>query len=265
MAVAHKGSISMYMVLIPTGLYKTTTDHTIRFNQIDKESGARIKHKKYCSHCGKEVTSADIIKGYEYEKGRYVTMTDDELELLKTNKDRTIHLEQCSKINQIDMIYYNKNYYAVPDKGAEKAFELLRQSLLSLKMVGIAKTVIGQSEKTIALYPLKEGMIAKTLYYYDEIVEIPRKIPKMQLDKKELEMTKMIIKNMEKPFVASNFKDEYQERLKDAIWQKIKGNNIISVDQGEPNNIIDLMEALKESLEQSDKENKRQHKDQAGA
>ena len=151
MAVAHKGSISMYMVLIPTSLYKTTTDNTIHFNQLDKESKARIRYKKYCSHCGKEVSSEDIVKGYEYEKGRYVTMTEDELELLKTNKDRTIHLVQCSKLNDIDMLYYDKNYYVVPDKGAEKPFELLRQSLLSLKMIGIAKTVIGQSEKTIAL------------------------------------------------------------------------------------------------------------------
>ena len=263
MAVAHKGSISMYMVLIPTSLYKTTTDNTIHFNQLDKESKARIRYKKYCSHCGKEVSSEDIVKGYEYEKGRYVTMTEDELELLKTNKDRTIHLVQCSKLNDIDMLYYDKNYYVVPDKGAEKPFELLRQSLLSLKMIGIPKTVIGQSEKTIALYPLKDGMIAKTLYYYDEIVEIPRKISKMKLDEKELEMTKLILKNMEKKFMASDFKDEYQERLKEAIWQKIKGNNVIAVDQGEQSNIIDLMEALQKSLEQSEKGNK--HEDQAGA
>ena len=91
MAVAHKGSISMGMVLIPIGLYKTTVDNDIHVNQLEKESKARIKYKKYCSHCGKEVAAKDIIKGYEYEKDKYVVMTDDELERIKTKKDKTIH------------------------------------------------------------------------------------------------------------------------------------------------------------------------------
>lgn len=250
MAVAHKGSIAMSLLLIPTGLYKTTTDNDIHFNQLDRESGARIKYKKYCSHCGKEVGTSDIIKGYEYEKGKYVTMTDEELDRLKTNKDKTIHLVQCSKMREIDSIYYDYNYYAVPDKGAEKPFELMRQGLLAMKMVGIAKTVIGQSEKTIVLYPLKDGMIAKTLYYSDEIVEIPRKVPKMQLDKKELELTKMVIQAMEKPFKAEEFRDEYQERLRNAIMEKIKGNEVLAVDQGPSNSVRDLMESLEGSLKE---------------
>ena len=92
MAVAHKGSISMGLVLIPIGMYKATVDNDIHFNQLNKESKARIKYKKYCSHCGKEVTNADIIKGYEYEKGKYVVMTDEDLEKIKTKKDKTIHV-----------------------------------------------------------------------------------------------------------------------------------------------------------------------------
>lgn len=92
MAVAHKGNISMGLVFIPIGLYKSTVDNDIHFYQLDKESKARIKYKKYCSHCNKEVTSDDIIKGYEYEKDKYVVMTDDELEKIKTQKDKTIHI-----------------------------------------------------------------------------------------------------------------------------------------------------------------------------
>ena len=92
MAVAHKGSISMGLVLIPIGMYKATVDNDIHFNQLEKESKARIKYKKYCNHCGKEVSSSDIIKGYEYEKDKYVVMADDELERIKTKKDKTIHI-----------------------------------------------------------------------------------------------------------------------------------------------------------------------------
>lgn len=245
MAVAHKGSISMDIILIPVGLYRTTVDNSIHFNQLEKESKARIKYKKYCSHCGKEVTATDIIKGYQYEKDKYVVMTNEELEKLKTKKDKTIHIIHFAKMNEVDMIYYEKDYYACPDAGAEKAFELIHQAMLGLKRVAIAKTVMGQNEKLIVLYPTKAGVIAKTLFYEDEIAQIPKTVPKMDLEENALNMAKMVIENMTKPFVAAHFKDEYQERLKDAIMTKIQGKEIITTDTGEgENNIIDLMDAL---------------------
>lgn len=257
MAVAHKGSISMGLVLIPVGLYKATVDNDIHFNQLDKESRARIRYKKYCSHCGKEVGSRDIVKGYEYEKDRYVVMTDEELEKIKTKKDRTIHIIQFAKMSEVDMIYYEKDYYAVPDAGAEKAFELLRQSMLSLKKVAVAKTVMGTNEKLLVLYPTKEGIIVKTLFFHDEIAAVPKPVRKMKLDENELSMAKMLIENMTKPFVAEDYHDEYQERLRDAIMKKIDGQEIVSADTGSAANVIDLMDALQKSLELSGKKNKR--------
>lgn len=251
MAVAHRGSISMGLVLIPIGLYKTTTDNDIHFNQLEKESKARIKYKKYCSHCNKEVTTSDIIKGYEYEKDKYVIMTGEELEKIKSKRDKTIHIIQFAKLSEVDQLYYEKNYYGIPEAGAEKAFELLRQSLLAEKKVAIAKTVIGTRENLIVLYPTKVGMIVKTLFYYDEIVEPPKQISKMKLDENELQMAKMLIDNMTKPFDANNYRDEYQERLREAIMKKIQGKEIVSADTDQPNNVIDLMEALQKSLEMS--------------
>lgn len=205
----------------------------------------------FYTHCGKEVTSADIIKGYEYEKDRYVVMTEEDLEKIKTKKDKTIHILQFAKMSEVNMIYYKKDYYAVPDAGAEKAYELLRQSLLSQKKVAIAKTVIGTNEKLLVLYPTKDGIIVKTLFYHDEIAAMPRTVPKMKLDKNELAMAKMLIENMTKPFVAEEFRDEYQARLREAIMKKIQGQKIVSVDTSGPSNVIDLMEALQKSLELS--------------
>lgn len=251
MAVAHKGSISMGLVLIPIGMYKTTQDNDIHFNQLDRESKARIKYKKYCSHCGKEVTSADIIRGYEYEKNKYVVMSDEELEKIKTKKDKTIHIIQFAKMSEVNMIYYEKDYYAVPETGAEKAYELLRQALLSQKKVAIAKTVMGTNEKLLVLYPTRDGIIVKTLFYQDEIVAMPKSVPKMKLDENELNMAKMLIENMTKPFVAEDFQDEYQARLREAIMKKIQGQEIVAVDTSGPSNVIDLMEALQRSLELS--------------
>lgn len=248
MAVAHKGSISMGLVLIPIGLYKTTTDNDIHFNQLEKESKARIKYKKYCSHCNKEVTPDDIIKGYEYEKDKYVIMTDDDLEKIKTKKDRTIHIIQFANMSEVDPIYFEKDYYAVPDAGAEKAYELLRQSMLLQGKVAIAKTVMGTNQKLIVLYPLEDGIIIKTLFYADEVVAIPKQVPGMELDENELLMAKMLIENMTKPFQAADYKDEYQEHLREAIMKKIQGKEIVSTETTEQNNVIDLMEALQRSL-----------------
>jgi DNA end-binding protein Ku len=251
MAVAHKGSISMGLVLIPIGLYKTTADNDIHFNQLDKESKARIRYKKYCSHCNKEVTAKDIIKGYEYEKDKYVIMTEEELEKIKTKKDKTIHIIQFAKLSEVDQLYYEKNYYGIPDTGAEKAFELLRQSLLTQKKVAIAKTVIGTRENLLVLYPTKDGLIVKTLFYQDEVVAPPKQVPKVKLEESELEMAKMLIDTMTKPFDATTFKDEYQERLREAIMTKIQGKEIITADAEPGNNVIDLMEALQKSLDLS--------------
>ena len=251
MAVAHKGSISMGMVLIPIVLYKTTVDNDIHFNQLEKESKARIKYKKYCSHCGKEVAAKDIIKGYEYEKDKYVVMTDDELERIKTKKDKTIHILQFAKMSEVNMIYYEKDYYAIPEAGAEKAYELLRQALLAEKKVAIAKTVMGTNEKLLVLYPLKDGMIVKTLFYNDEIAAVPKQVPKMKLGEQELEMARMLIQNMTQAFEPEQYQDEYQVRLRDAIMKKIQGQEIVTADTGGPDNVIDLMEALRKSLEQT--------------
>lgn len=252
----------MGLVLIPVGLYKTTVDNDIHFNQLCRESKERIQYKKYCRHCDKEIKSEDIIKGYEYEKGKYVVMTNEELEKIKTKKDKTIHILQFAKMSEVNMIYYERDYYAMPEAGAEKAFELLRQSLLSQKKVAIAKTVMGTSEKLLVLYPTKDGIIVKTLFYQDEITAMPKTVPKMKLDENELNMAKMLIENMTKPFDASDFHDEYQERLRAAITKKIQGQEIVAMDTNGPSNVIDLMEALQKSLELTGNE---KHKTQGTA
>lgn len=251
MAVAHKSAISVGLLYIPVGLYKTTRDIGVSFNQLCKDSHERIKYKKYCPSCDKEVKGDEIIKGYEFEKGKYVTISEDELEKIKTKKDKTIHIEHFAKLADIDQIYYEKNYYLVPEAGAEKAYELLRQAMLSQKEAAIAKTVIGTTEQLLVLYPTKETIIAKTLFYQEEIQQMPKSQAKMQLDKSELEMAKTLISTMTKKFDASAYHDEYQQRLREAIETKIQGQQIVSADNTAPVNVIDLMEALKKTVEMS--------------
>lgn len=254
MGVSHKGAISLGLLYIPVGLYTTTRDNDIRFNQLCKDTKERVKYKKYCPSCNKEVKSDDIIKGYEYEADKYVVMTQDEIEKIKTKKDKTIHIIQFVNLPEIDQIYYEKNYYTIPDAGAEKAFELLRAAMLSEGKVALAKTVIGTKENLIVLYPTEDGMIAKTLFYLDEINPIPKQIPQVTLSEAELTMAKTLLNSLTKPFDASEYKDEYQERLRDAIIQKIHGEDIVAVDSSEPSNVIDLMEALQRTLEMSNQQ-----------
>ncbi len=150
------------------------------------------------------------------------------------------------------------------DAGAEKAFELLRQSMLSLKKVAVAKTVMGTNEKLLVLYPTKEGIIVKTLFFHDEIAAVPKPVRKMKLDENELSIAKMLIENMTKPFVAEDYHDEYQERFREAIMKKIEGQEIVSADTGSTANVIDLMDALQKSLELSGKKDKRSREQLTG-
>lgn len=248
-AVAHKSAISVGLIYIPVDLFKTTRDISISFNQLCKDTHQRVRYKKYCPSCNKEVKSDDIIKGYEFEKDRYVTITEEELEKIKTKKDKTIHVLHFAKMEDVDSIYFEKNYYVVPHSGGEKAFELFRQALLTEEKVAIAKTVIGTNESLIVLYPTDDGIIAKMLYYQEEIQEIPKLQAKVELDENELMMAKTLISSMTKEFDISAYHDEYQERLREAIQKKIEGQEIVDVDENRPDNVIDFMDALKKTIE----------------
>lgn len=256
MGVSHKGAISLGLLYIPVGLYTTTRDNDISFNQLCKDTKERVKYKKYCPSCNKEVKADDIIKGYEYERDKYVVMTQDEIEKIKTKKDKTIHIIQFVNLPEIDQIYYKKNYYAIPEAGAEKAFELLRAVMLSEGKVALAKTVIGTKENLIVLYPTEEGIIAKTLFYQDEINSVPKQLPRVELNEAEITMAKTLLNSLTRPFDASSYKDEYQERLRDSILQKIRGEDIVAADNSEPSNVIDLMEALQRTIAMSENNKK---------
>ena len=216
----------------------------------EKEDAPGRKLGFIAQEIGREINTMGS-KANEHDIQKLVVRMKDELEKIKTKKDKTIHIVQFAKMSEVNMIYYEKDYYAIPDTGAEKAYELLRQSLLSQKKVAIAKTVMGTNEKLLVLYPTKEGIIVKTLFYHDEIAAIPKAVPKMKLDENELNMAKMLIENMTKPFKAEDFQDEYQARLREAIMKKIQGQEIVAVESSSPSNVIDLMEALQKSLELS--------------
>lgn len=248
MAVAHKGAISFGLVHIPVSLYRTVREHDIAFNQLCKKSKQRVHYKKYCGNCEKELKPEDIVKGYQYEKGKYVIMTNEELEAIKSDKDKTIHILQFCDIDEIDDLYYEKNYYAIPDTGSEKAYELLRQTMEQEGKVAIAKTVLGTKETLLALCPKQQSIVIKTLFYRDEIVDMPKAFAHPEVQTKELKIASQLIKAMSAPYDPNEYTDEYQERLMAAIRQKIEGEAISVPQEKESAGIADLMDALKQSV-----------------
>ena len=251
MAVSHKGAISFGLVYIPVSLYTATQDNDIRFNQLHKDDHQRIRYKKVCGHCGKEVSTNDIVKGFEYDEGQYVVVSEDDFEKIKTEKDKSIQILHFANLNQISPIYYDKTYHAIPDAGGEKAFELLRSAMMAEQKIAIGKTVMGTQETLLAIIPREDGMLIEKMFYQEEIKHLPKDYSRPQISEAELAMAKTLIASMDKPFEPDVYKDEYQERLKDLISQKIAGKEIVAADEQPAGNVIDLMEALKASIEQS--------------
>lgn len=248
MAVSHKTTIAFSLVSVPISMYTATQDNDISFNQLHEADGQRVRYKKVCGHCGQEVKSEDIVKGYEYAEDKYVTITNDDLEKIKTEKDKSIQILHFANLNQISPMYFDKSYYAVPEAGGEKAFELLRYALMEEQKIAIGKTVMRDKENLIAIIPREDGLLVQTMLFQDDIKELPKTYNKPEISQEELNMAKTLINTMNTPFNSDMYKDEYQEKLKGLIETKIQGKEV--VDQKEDNNnIIDLMEALKKSVE----------------
>lgn len=247
MAVAHKSTIIFDFVYIPVLLYTAAKDNDIHFTQLHKTTKERIQYKKTCSHCG-NVKPEDIVKGYQYGKGRYVIITDDDIERIKTEKDKSIQILQTTDLSSINPIYFNKTYNALPDVGSERAFELLRLTLFEESKVAIAKTVMGTNETMMAIIPTATGMVINTLYYVEEVEELPVSYVKAGVHPEELMMAKALIRSMDAPYEPELYHDEYQLRLKELIDAKIDGEEVFITDENAPH-VINLMEALEKSVE----------------
>ena len=263
MAVAHRSLISFGLVAIPVSLYTAIQDNDIHFNQLHKEDHERIRYKKTCGHCGKEITSKDIVKGYEYDKDHYVVVTEEEIERIKTEKEKSIQILHFAQLNQISPVYYEKTYQALPEPGGEKAFELLRTALMNEKKIAVGKTVIGTRDTLMAIIPREDGLLISTMFFEDEVKDLPKSYNKPELGKEELTMAKTLINSMDTPFNPDEYKDEYQEKLRKLIEDKIAGKEIVSAKTGEQGNVINLMDALKASIEQTKKTSSKKVKKRA--
>ncbi len=254
MAISHRTVISFGLVAIPVAMYTATQDNDIHFNQLHKEDSSRIRYKKTCAHCGKELRPEDIVRGYEYDKDHFVVVTNDEIEKIKTKKEKSIQILHFAQLNQISPVYYEKTYQAVPEPGGEKAFELLRKALMEEQKIAIGKTVFGTKDTLMAIIPREDGMLISTMFYEDDVKALPKNYTRPEVGEQELAMAKTLIDSMDTPFNPSQYQDKYQIKLKELIEKKISGKEIVtSKPEEQSGNVIDLMDALKKSVEQNQK------------
>lgn len=252
--VARKSVITFGMVAIPVAMYTATQDNDIHFNQLHKEDNSRIRYKKTCAHCGREITSGDIVKGFEYDKDQYVVVTDEEIEKIKTEKEKSIQILHFAQLNQISPVYYDKTYQAVPEAGGEKAFELLRSALMAEQKIAIGKAVMGTKDTLMAIIPREDGVLISTMFYADDIKALQKPYDSPEVSEQELNMAKVLINSMDTPFDPAKYKDEYQTKLRALIESKISGREVVAAESENPNKVIDLMEALKASVEKAKKD-----------
>lgn len=264
MAVAQKGAITFGLVYIPVDLYAAVQDNNIRFNQLDRDSHRRVRYKKVVEGEDRELAQKDIIKGYEYEKGKYVVVTDEEMEAIKTEKDRSIQILQFTDQCSIPPIYYDRPYYVVGQKGGEKAYEVLCRAMKESGKVAIGKTVMGQSETMLTLIPSDHGLLLVTMFYYDEVREVPRETARPAIGKPEMDMALKLIQSMDQPYEPEKYQDEFQQRLRDLIARKIEGQEVAAPKKSREGHITDLMEALSASLEQQTGAKKTRARKKAG-
>jgi DNA end-binding protein Ku len=251
------GAISFGLVNIPVKLYSAVSRKTVRFHQIDAESGQRIRQQRVNPASGDEIPYERIVKGYEISPDRYVTITPEELEALEPQKTRTIDIEEFVDLEQIDPIYYDHPYYLVPDKGAAKAYKLLLDAMAEADKVAIARVVIRSKENLVALRSYNGAITMETMLFPDEVVN-PDSIEEIAADgdvkttKRELDMAKQLIESLSGDFNASEYKDEYREAVLDMIERKAAGETItIEAPEPERQEVPDLMAALEASISAS--------------
>jgi DNA end-binding protein Ku len=251
-----KGQIRLALVSIPVEIFSATkSGATIAFNQIHEPTGKRVKYEKVVPGVG-PVDPDEIVKGYQYEKGSYVLLDDEELEAVKLESKKTLELTQFVDYDDVDVLYFEKPYFVVPaDDLAEEAFIVLREALRRTRKMGIGQLALRGREYLVSVKPCGRGIVLETLRYADEVNKARdyfRDIGEGKPDEELLDLAETLIERKTATFDASKFHDRYIEALQELIEQKRKGKTITTEDDEAPakgTNVIDLMAALKRSIE----------------
>jgi len=246
------GTISFGLVSIPVRLYVATSSQQASFNLLHEQCGTRIRQQLYCPHCERVVERSELVKGYQFARDRWVRFTDAELRAVEAAASPTIDIHEFVPLERVDPVYFENVHYLGPDKGGEKAYRLLAEAMRDTKRVALAQHVSHGKEHLVLIRPYDGGLVMHEMYYADEVrafSEIPTD-GAVKLRDTETDLAKKLIEQLSATeFRPDQYRDEYRERLMEAVQKKVSGEEVtVAAPAPERAEVIDLMDALKKSL-----------------
>lgn len=249
------GSIGFGLLSIPIRLYPAARSERINLHQLHKKCHTRLRQPLYCPTCNRMVERSEVVKGYEYEKGHYVLIENEELKKITPPSGKVMEIQAFVKGSQIDPIYFESSYLALPEKDNPKPYVLLVKALEDSDRVGIAKVTMHQREYTVFIRPRSHGLTIHTMYFVNEIrkVEGYGKITQeIKVRPQEIKLAEQLVESLSEEFKPQQYHDTYQENLKALIEAKREGKTIVEEEAPKRAPVIDMMEALKRSLHETE-------------
>ena len=247
------GTISFGLVAIPIRLYPAVVSERVSFHLLHAKCGSRIKYQTYCPVCDQVVDREDLVKGYEFGKEQYIRVTEDELEALEGEASKDIDIAEFVPLASVDPIFLDKAYFLGPDKGGAKPYQLLARALEKAEQVGVARFIIRGKESVVLIRPFQRGLILHTMYFHDEIRDVGEidRGESVKIKESEVQLALRLIAELaNKNFDPEKYDDEYRQRVLALVKEKAQGKKAtIALPRAPRGKVIDLMDALKKSLE----------------
>lgn len=253
------GTISFGLVSVPVRMFTATESKEVRFHFLDRRDLSPVGYDKVNRSTGESVPTDDVVRGFEVEKGRYVELTDEDVDRLDVELTHAIDICDFVSIADIDPLYFRKGYHLAPQDGAEKPYRLLVEALEQTGRVAIAKVVIRNKQHLACLRPLDGALVLETMYYADEVRQ-PEEVPRTQVRKAEVEMAKTLVESLSADWDPKRYHDRYRNELLDLLRKKAKGAPLPEPAEEEPGKVVDLMEALRQSVEATRRKGGRRRK-----
>jgi DNA end-binding protein Ku len=253
------GTISFGLVSVPVRMFPATESKELRFHFLDKKDLTPIAYEKVRRDDRERVDADEIVRGFEIEKGRYVPLEDEDLDRLDIELTHSIDIMDFADLDEIDPVYFRKAYYLLPAEGAEKPYRLLVRALEETGKVGIAKVVIRNKQHLAALRPYEGLLLLETMYYVDEVRSpqaLDGDVGTAKLRSAEVEMAKSLVENLSEPFKPEKYDDTYRKELLDLIQAKAEGQPLPEPAKEQEGEVVDLMAALRESVERTKRQRK---------
>ncbi len=249
-ATVWKGYLSFGLISVPIRLHVAARGERVGFNQIHKECNSRIRQKLYCPICDRQVERSELIKGYEYEKDHYVLVEDEEIKKMAPQSSATMEILEFVKLDEVDPLYFDSSFFAVPEEAGQKAYYLLVETMENAGYAAVAKVSMHQREYTVLVRPRKHGLTIHTMHYPNEIRELAEcgQPSNTEVKPQEVKLAMQLVESLAAPFEPGKYSDQYQKQLRELIEAKRQGETVPVSQAPRLAPVIDLMEALQQSL-----------------